>query len=252
MSKTCFIFAITALILIEVDMIAAAQVSIADTANQQTTVIGAERLLNSALGEQFPIYNGREYYLYDPHIKSNAYFMDVGNFTNGSILYDGVLCNGVPMLYDLYTDEVAAMLYNHFSTYQLVKEKVKYFDFLGHHFININSDSLEDNTLIKSGFYDELYNGKLQVLVKREKTIQETNGNALGPERYFTTPSRAIFLRERNGYYSITNEKSLLNIFKDKKKELQRFIRSSQIKFKKDPENSTVKICSFYEHLTNH
>jgi hypothetical protein len=227
-----------------------AQVARTDSSSQQNALNNTLTLFYSSIGDQSPLYNGPEYYFYDPLIKGNAYFADVNAFAPGSVFYDGLFFNGVPMLYDLYTDKVVVLLYNHFSKFSLIQERVKSFDFLNHHFININADTLNINSIIKSGFYDELYNGKSQVLVKRSKNIQTTTGGQAGPESYFN-PSIDYYLRKSNTYYSFSSQGSMLSILKDKKKELQQYIRANQIKFRKDPEEAMVKIASYYDHLTN-
>ena len=92
--------------------------------------------------------------------------MDINAFTPGAIDYDGVLYRNVPMLYDIYSDKVVVLLYNHYSKFSLLKERVKSFDFLDHHFVNIRADSIKNNialNMVSPGYYDELYKGKLQV-----------------------------------------------------------------------------------------
>jgi len=126
-----------------------------------------------------------------------------------------------------------------------VKQKVTSFDFLDHHFINIDADSLANNTIIRSGFYDELYKGKLQVLAKRSKNIQNS-GNS---ESYFNLQTE-YYIRKNNIYYSISGKGSLLAVLKDRKKDLQQYIRTNEIKYNKDPEEAMVKIASYYDHLT--
>ena len=228
-----------------------AQAEPGDSSSQQNAFDYAVRIFHSSVGEGSALYNGPEYFAYDASIKNNAYFMDVNVFTAGSVFYNGAFYTGVPMLYDLYTDDVTVLLYNHFSKFYLIKEKVKSFDFLGHHFINISLDSLKENSVIKPGYYDELYKGRIEVLVKRTKTIQERNNGSTSIESYFTSPTRTLFIRKNNVYYSITGQGSLINVLKDKKNELQQFIKAGQIRFKKDPEDAMVKILTYYDHLTN-
>jgi hypothetical protein len=227
-----------------------AQVARTDSSSQQNALNNTLTLFYSSIGDQSPLYNGPEYYFYDPLIKGNAYFSDINAFAPGSVFYDGLLFNGVPMLYDLYADKVVVLLYNHFSKFSLIQERVKSFDFLNHHFVNIKTDTLNNNSVIKSGFYDELYKGKLQVLVKRSKSIQTTTGGATGPLSYFD-PSTDYYLRKNNTYYSFGSQGSMLSILKDKKKELQQYIRANEIRFRKNPEEAMVKIASYYDHLTN-
>jgi hypothetical protein len=227
-----------------------AQTAHGDSSSQQNAFNNSLSFLSASIGEQSSLYNGTEYYFYDPAIKGSAYFLDINAFTPGSVYYDRIFYTSVPMLYDLNTDKVVVLLYNHFSKFSLVKEKVQSFDFLDHHFVNINADTLINNSVIKSGFYDELYNGKSQVLVKRSKNIQSRSGGQTGPESYFDS-SKDYFIKKNKIYYTITGKGSLIAVFKDKKKELQQYIRANQIKFRKNPEEAMVKIASYYDHLTN-
>jgi hypothetical protein len=56
-------------------------------------------------------------------------------------------------------------------------------------------------------------------------------------------------VRKNNTYYPISSQGSLLSVFKDKKKELQQYIRSNEIKYRKEPEDAMVKIATYYDHL---
>src|SRR6185437_6676913 len=226
-----------------------AQFARADSSSQQNAFNNALTYFYASVGKQSQLYNGTEYYFYDPIIKGTAYFLDVKAFTAGSVYYNGTLYKNVPMLYDTYSDKVVVLLYNHFSKFSLVNEKVKSFDFLDHHFVNINADTLNNNSVIKSGFYDELYDGKTQVLVRWSKDIQTSTGGQTN-ESYFNA-KKEYFIRKKNIYYSFSGKGSFLSILKDKKKELQQYIKANQINFRKEPEEAMVKVASYYDHLTN-
>jgi hypothetical protein len=192
------------------------------------------------------LYNGREYLPANPTIKGNAFFLDSTKFTPGRVSYDGLSYMGVPMLYDINKDQVVVLLYNKFIKMVLLQKLTKDFDFLGHHFINIMPDSIGNNSVVSAGYYDEIYNGKTKVLIKRYKGIQ-TNSSA---ETYFEF-SREIFIKKNYEYYSTSSQGALLNALKDKRKELQQYISANKIKFRKDPEGAMVKIVSYYDHLIN-
>jgi hypothetical protein len=221
-----------------------------DSNQQKTPLNNARAVFNAAIGEQSPLFNGPEYYFYSPVIKGNAYLFDVNSFMKGAVLYDGVQYKEVPLMYDLYKDELVALLYNNFSKYILLKGRVQHFDLLDHHFVNINTDTLNINSPIKSGYYDELYNGKTQVLVKREKSIQNRNNGIGVPETYFN-PTTDFYMKKGITYYVISSENGLLNVLKDRKKDVQQYIKTNKIKFRRDPEQAMVKIASYYDHLTN-
>jgi hypothetical protein len=250
MRKCIYLFLTLYLISTIISSATFAQANPVDSSLQKNAFNNAVTFYYTSLGEQSPIYNGPEYYFYDPTIKGNAYFLNINGFVSGSVYYDGALYNGVPMLYDLYGDKVVVLLYNHYSKFSLIKERVKSFDYLDHHFLNINTDTISNTANMKPGFYDELYKGKLQVLVRRSKDIQTNTSGTLGPENYFNLITK-FFLKKNNTYYSVTSQGSLIDILKDRKKELQQYIRANQIKFRKDPDEAMVKIASYYDHLTN-
>jgi hypothetical protein len=249
MRKYTYLSTIAVLLCLVVRQNCFSQAATKDSSSQQNALNSALTRYYASLGKESPLFNGTEYYFYDPLIKGNAYFMDVNAFTPGSVFYDGLFYTGVPMLYDLYGDKVVVLLYNHFSKFSLIAEKVQNFDFLGHHFVNINVDTLNNNTLIKSGFYDELYHGKTEILAKRTKSIQTSVGGQ-SSESYFD-PAKEYYVRKKNAYYSFSSKGSLLDVLKDRKKELQQYIRTNDINYRKDPEDAMVKIASYYDHLTN-
>lgn len=228
-----------------------AQSTVSDSGLRPVALINVVSLLTSSLGKQSPLYNGREYYPYDPVIKGDAYFLEARAFTPGSVVYDGAVYNGVPILYDLYLDDVVTLWFDQFSTFSLVKQKVQRFDYLGHHFVNIDSDTIPVNTSgIKSGYYDQLYKGKVEVLVKRSKSIQTTS-TTTSPVEYYFSPQTRYFIRKNGTYYSVNTERALLRALQDRKKEVEQYIKKQGIEFHKNPEESLVEIASYYEHLTN-
>jgi len=228
-----------------------AQTAVPDTLKQQPAYANAVRLYNAALGNQSPLYTGPEYNFYDPIIKGSPFLLESNSFSTGAVFYDNVQYTGVPLLYDMYADKLVALLYNNFAKYMLIKERVKTFDINAHHFVHIVVDSTAaKKPVIKSGYYDERYNGKIAVLVKRGKTIQTISGGLIAAESSFNI-STDYFLKKEDTYYSISGESSLLNVLKDYKKELQQYIKSNKIKFRKSPEDAMVKIATYYDHLTH-
>jgi len=227
------------------------QTAVPDTLKQQPAYANAVKLYNAALGNQSPLYTGPEYVFYGPLIKGSPYFLETNSFAAGAVFYDNVQYTGVPLLYDMYADKLVALLYNNFSKYMLIKDRVKTFDLNGHHFVHVVVDSTAaKKPALKSGYYDELYNGKTEVLVKRRETIQTIAGGIVSAETSFN-PSIDYFLKKDDTYYGISGESSMLNVLKDHKKELQQYIKSTKLKFRKAPEEAMVTIATYYDHLTN-
>jgi len=225
------------------------QVAPVDSSSQQNALNNTVSLFYSSIGKQSPLYNGIEYNFYDPAIKGNAYYADMNAFTAGSVFYDNIHFKGVPMLYDIYDDQVVVLLYNHFTKFCLIKDKVNSFDFLDHHFVRIDTVTFLNNPVIKPGFYDELYVGHLQVLARHSKNIQ-TSSSGQTSESYFNY-TKDYFIRKNNIYYSFSGQGALLDILKDKKKEIKKYLKENDIRYHTNPEEAMVKIASYYDHLTN-
>lgn len=151
-------------------------------------------------------------------------------------------------MYDLNKNVVVVLLYNKFSMFTLLNERLERFDLLSHHFVNITADSLHANAGIDAGFYDELYHGNVVVLAKYSKSIQ-TNSGSNGLETYFSS-SKSFYLKKGSNYYSISGQGALLDILKDKKKELQQYIKANKIKYRKGPEEAMVAIAGRYDELS--
>ncbi len=215
---------------------------------QASVINNYTKLYFQEIGENSMLYNGPEFEQYNPTIKGNAYYDDVNVWKFGSVNYDNVLYNNVPMMYDVYKDCVVALHYNKAFGYILLNDKLHYFDLNNHHFVSINVDSL-NNPGIRNGIYNQLYKGKTEVLVKRPKTIQiGTTGNL---ENFFSQGKKEIYLKKGAEYYNINGISSILKALQDKKKQVQLFISDNHIKYKADPEQALVKIASYYDQLAN-
>jgi hypothetical protein len=223
-----------------------------DSAYLQTTLNQTITSFNKLIGQQSRLYNGHEYQVYDRSIKGNALFpLDAETWELGSVNYDGIIYKDVPMMYDIYKDVVVVLLYNKFSRYSLLNERVHDFTLSDHHFVRIEADSLTNNSSgVTTGFYDQLYGGRIEVLAKRTKTIQNSTNVTASLETYFIEKNE-YYIRKGNTYYSVGSQSSFLKVLKDKKNILQQYIRENKIKFKNDPENVMARIASYYDHLVN-
>lgn len=220
-----------------------------DTSQHALNNVLASFYLN--IGQQSRLYDGPAYFTYDPHIKGNAlYPLDAQTWAIGEVTYDGYVYKNVPLMYDIFKDVLVSLLYNHFSSYTFLSERVSDFTFSGHHFVRVNADGLtNDKSGISTGFYDELYGGKSQVLAKRAKTIQNSTNQTLALETYFIE-TNDYYVRKGGVYYKVSGQGSFLNVFKDKKPELQKYMRDNGFKFRTDPEMAMARLAAYYDQLS--
>jgi hypothetical protein len=198
----------------------------------------------AAIGDQSELYNGTQYHLYEPANKGSAYFQDRPTLMPATVCYNRTWYKNVPVLYDMYADIMVSALKD--SLYALRADKLSEIFLSGHHFIYLNN---QNNKNLVPGFYDQLYSGKSEVLVKRTRTVQKTVTQVTVEVTYENKD--IIYIRNGTGYTQVSNKASVLANFKDKIKQLKQYLNESKISFKKDKEQSIVILASYYDQLTN-
>jgi len=222
-----------------------AQDTAAETHFTQTAIDSAVASYHQFTGKRSRLLNGLEYTGYTK-IEGHAYFLD-DQWQTGSVVYDGLVYNNIPMQYDLLKDFVVVLHPDGYPAFRLFNEKVTEFTLARHRFIRIVRDSLSLSPLA-TGYYDELYNGKLLVLAKRTKLIDERVSDKL--DRMFIAKNY-YYIRKDGVFYSVKSYKDLLTILKDRSKEIRQYLRKNKIKYRKAKENAIVKAAAYYDLPTN-
>jgi hypothetical protein len=191
-------------------------------------------IYHNYLGQQSPVYNGTGHITDDPNTRGFAYFQSPESFA-GSVVYDGSLYSNLPILYDIVRDQViVADRYGYLIG--LFMPRVKEFSLYGHHFISTSR-----------GVYDLLVPGAITILAKRTKKIEES---IVGLEIIHTVYATDYFFAVKDSvYYELHNQRSLLMLMDDRKKEIKEFIKAGRIKFNKDPEGAICRITAYYNQL---
>ena len=212
--------------------------------NTNSPIYKAEAFFNSSIKEQSLLFNGTFFKDYPETVDGSANFQDLQTFSKGTIFYHDFRFDSIPLMYDLYEDKIISLLNN--NKYALRSDKVSDFYYNNHHFKYINViDSTK--SVIKSGFYDMIYEGKSKILVKRTKTLQVSQDDK--SIRYYFQPKTYYYLERGGKYQSITGEKSFLSYFEDRKAELKKQLKENKIKFRKSPEAAMVLLATYYEKL---
>jgi hypothetical protein len=190
------------------------------------------------------LYNGVEHVGYLYTIKGFAYYL-TDQWVKGSVVYDGLAFEQVPMMYDAYRDKVIVL---HFNGYRLtlLSEKVTGFDLHGHHFVRHSYDSLAKSSL-PTGFYDYLYQGKkTTVLARRLKLLDEKLTDRVEQE---FLPSTNYTIYKDSIYHSCNSRRALLHTFGNRMKDVRRYLRKNKIKYKQDRENTIIQAAKYYDTL---
>ncbi len=98
------------------------------------------------------------------------------------------------------------------------------------------------------GFYEQLFSSReIKFLAKRGKYIQETSsqaGIALKAD-----DKNNYFIIKNGLFHRIRNKNSLMNLLKDKRNEMQKFIANNNLRFRRNFEEDALKAVRYYEQL---
>lgn len=215
-----------------------------DTSFRQKAIRNLIQFYHSSIGTQSHLYNAPLYERHIPRFTSGHPFFSSDSFSIGTIGYDGLAYNGLPVLYDIVRDELITLSPNGFSI-ALIKPKVDSFFFDGHSFIKLKDDA---SAVATQSYYERLWNGNTGLFAKRKKTIQESSGNTTLERRVYAQDR--YYIRRVDGVFeTIKNKNSLLGVLKDKKSALQQFIKQNNLKFKQSFEEDAARVVAYYNQL---
>ncbi|MBN8820998.1 MULTISPECIES: hypothetical protein [unclassified Spirosoma] len=199
-----------------------------------------------AIYRQEHVYEGNEYIPHDHRIKIHPFY-PIDTLQRGTIAYNGTDYHDVPMLYDIVRDELSIQPPEGGYRIRIHTNKVSAFSIGPYQFVKILGDSALG---APTGFYQLLHNGSVKVFVRRIKTIHEDISSGAYKADYI--PQDRFFILKDGVYHPVKTKGSVLSVFADKGKELKKFIRANQLKFKDlQREEAISRVTQQYEELTH-
>ncbi|GAB2777048.1 hypothetical protein GCM10027275_20020 [Rhabdobacter roseus] len=214
--------------------------------SQDSTAPGYQEALSlyrKATAESQHLYNGSRYFFYDKRAKTHPFF-ETENWEEGTVHYDGLLHESIPMVYDILKDQVVIKHIRGYGNVQLNRDRVKYFRMLDHTFVWLQA---EQNVGIRTGFHDLLYDGETKVWARRIKDRQERIDNMVVVVEF--NAKNTYYLQQGGTFRVIHSKKAFLNLLADQKKPLKRYLRQQKINYRQDRENALVKMTAYYDQL---
>lgn len=221
------------------------QRALPDSAFREQAIRYAHTRYVGSTTDQARIYNGAEYVGHPPQIKGHPYLDSLWQV--GVITYDGITYDNIRILYDLVDDVVVVPHLDSVYRVQLQSIKVAHFAIPNHTVVRIVRDTAVNNGL-RTGFYDQLYDGRLKVLAKRSKTIRTDFVQNTAREEYLSHNS--YYIGKNGVYYPVKSKRSVLNLLADQKKALRKYLRENRIKFAKNRETALVKLTQQYDAIS--
>lgn len=195
------------------------------------------------VGYQAALYNGPKYLGYPSYFKETHPFFNTSTPSLGTIQYNGVVYQGIYLLYDAYKDVV--ILSDKLRLIELTTEKITAFTIDGHQFINLKNIPLVKGN--KQGLYQVLLDGRIQLLCKEIKSKQEKviNNELIG----IFESTKNYFIILENQLIPITNKQQLFKLFATKEEGIRKLISKEKLKFRSNKAQSYTKVIAYLNNL---
>ncbi|MBO2008337.1 hypothetical protein [Hymenobacter negativus] len=211
-----------------------------------TAVVVAQQQYTSAFVVHPELYNGPEYldYAKPYHERTGHQFLLSTESQLGRVAYNKHVFNSIPLNYDIVRDQVVVSPPQSPLTLRLVNEKVQEFTIGTHRFTRLVADSATQS-VIRTGYYEVLLDSTVQVLARRSKRMQERiSQNYINVE---FTQTNKLFMQKAGHYYPVASKSSVLGLFADRSKEMQKYLQDHKLRFNKaQREASIVALATYY------
>jgi hypothetical protein len=203
---------------------------------------------HEALHPEVNLYNGPEYVPYYFSFVNDQPFFISNRALAGSVIYKSILYENVKLMYDITRQQLVISHPLNLQKIRLNNAYVTAFSLTDHHFVKITADSLAKGT-IPTGYYQVLYSGKKVKLLKSlKKVIVEELTSTYGV-LYHLRDHNQYYVERDGQYYPLTNPRSVLNAFSDRRKDMTPLVRKNKPVRRGDNEETYKLIAKFYDEL---
>jgi len=199
-------------------------------------------LYRNGFGKSERLYTGTEYMGYVRRPKGHPFFMS-DQFLPATISFDGADYKD-SILYDLVNDVVVVSDPTGQYNINVVNDKIKAFEVASHRFVRLDGPYLR-LIQFEPGYYEELYNGKLQVFVRHKKQINSHTVQSDVVSEYVQYD--VYLIRKGEEFIRVFNNNSLLDALDDHRGEVRRFMHEQNLDFRKDPVNTLRLVAAFFD-----
>lgn len=215
-----------------------------DTADAGLAKTKMEAVYHQSVGQQ-RLYNGTQHTGYSPTIKGHAYY-HTRDWQNGAVWYEGIHYANVPMIYDVYKDQLVIRHPNEIFIVGLVSTKVSSFSLGEKQFVRIDTGLAAG---MQPGFYEVLANGGVMALARRVKTMREFIDYTSNRMNYEFMDQHKFYLKKDGTYHAIRSEARLLDVLHEERAQVKQFLRKQNLRFKNGAEQAIVQAVNHYSSL---
>jgi hypothetical protein len=223
-----------------------AQSSLKANSTSDSAYVVALRQYHSYVAPEVALYRGIQYMEYDFTVQRGEPFLGPDLVRVGSVWYDGIGYDHIPMLYDLVKEQLVIM--DPFNVFKIsvFMNLVDSFSLDGHLYFRM-TDSLAPSSM-RSGFWDRIYQGRLVLLKREQKALHENL--VINPDniRFFIDGSVSYYFVKNGAYHPVNNKKELFDALKDRRRsEIRRVIRKSGLDWHDNREQVLQLVAAWYD-----
>jgi len=190
------------------------------------------------------IYSGKEEQTYPTNISNHPYYVS-DQYQQGTLSFDGVEYHGVSMRLNVASEELIVSLPGRFFNVIVPRDRLDY-AILNSYPLFYNGYAVKENSL-PEGYFLLIHKGNNSVLRRETAFLSEQiTGRSLN--RFFAKKVR-YYIYKDGQYHSVDSKGALLKLFKNQKKELNRFIKQQNLNFRNSTEYAIVSVVEYYEKL---
>ena len=196
------------------------------------------------------IYNGPEYadYIRKYHTRTGHPYFLQPELQPGTANYNNRDFGGLQIQYDLVLDRVVLAQPNNPLRMRLLDEKVGSFSVGSHRFVRLVADSASAD-IIRTGYYELLADGPVQVLAKRSKTLYEHLNQPYIDVSFVET--NRLYMQKAGRYHYVRSKGAALRLLADHGQEMQQYLKEHPLRFDKaSRENSVAELARHYNDLS--
>ncbi|MGV3764721.1 MAG: hypothetical protein ACO1NW_01265 [Chitinophagaceae bacterium] len=205
-----------------------------------TAIANTAQVYLQYIGNQAPIYQGPVYLDQRASFQTGSPFYKMAQPTPGSMLYNGVLYENIPLLYDVLGQKVLTTPPGSENTLlEIDLDKVAHFTIANATFVHLRQPA-------PGGLYEVLQEGtKSSVYMLHRKEIKEDISGPLVEKTI--SAHKIIYILKNGNLHKVTNRNALLKVYQDKRKELTGFLQQEKPAMKKDMASAAILAAKFYD-----
>jgi hypothetical protein len=212
--------------------------------NNERKELFLKSIYNKDLPNSRDFINGEQFNYQYPHAKNYPFF-DNNNWQNGKVIYHKEKIE-VLLKYDIFLDNLLIQHLTESGAYilKLNPEIVNSFYFSNHYF-KYYTKLYSKKKPITPGFFEVMYEGNISFLIKHLKYLSRETETS--PAEYIQEKHRYFVLD--NQLFEISNRRSLLSLFADKRKEMKSYLSESKISVRFATDEDLIQIIKQYNSL---